>query len=118
MTDKLVDTLPPADFWRSLRYFNLYRLILASIFMFLASRFGTGLSLVVRNESLFSAASVVYAAIVLLSFITIRLRWPRFNLQLAWQVGGDIAGLTVLSYASGELQSSLGLLLLMSMAAG
>ena len=117
MADKPISDLPPADFWRSLRYFNLYRLILASIFLFLASRFGSTLSPVMRNESLFLTASVVYAAVVLLSFITIRYRWPRFTWQLAWQVGGDIAGLTVLAYASGELQSNLGLLLLISMAA-
>ena len=108
---------PPADFWRSLRYFNLYRLILGSFFMFLASRFGITLSPVVRDESLFLTAAVAYAAVVLLSLIPIRLRWPRFTWQLAWQVGGDIAGLTVLSYASGGIQSNIGLLLLVSLAA-
>ena len=117
MAEKSATGFPPVDFWRSLRYFNLYRLILACIFIFLASRFGTAFSPDVRNESLFLTASVVYTAVVLSSFVLIRYRWPRFTWQLAWQVGGDIAGLTVISYASGELQSSLGLLLLISMAA-
>ena len=34
MTDKLTEEFPPVDFWRSLRYFNLYRLALASLFVF------------------------------------------------------------------------------------
>ena len=47
----------------------------------------------------------------------LRLRWPRFTWQLAGQIGADIVGLTVLSYASGGIQSSIGLLLLVSLAA-
>lgn len=117
MTDKSLVVPLPVDFWRSLRYFNLYRLILASFFLLLASRFGTTLTLGVRSESLFKTVSVVYAALVLLSFIPIQLRWPRFTWQLAWLIGVDIAGLTVLAYAGGELQSNLGLLLLISLAA-
>ena len=112
-----ITDFPPADFWRSLRYFNLYRMILAGVFVFLASRFGTPLSLNVRSESLFMFASGVYAAAVLLSFLPIQLRRPRFNWQLAMQIGVDIVGLTVISYASGELQANLGLLLLISLAA-
>src|SRR5574340_115488 len=66
---------------------------------------------------MFFAASVIYAAVVMLSFVPLRLRWPRFSWQLAVQVGGDIAGLTVLSHASGGIQSNIGLLLLVSLAA-
>ena len=66
---------------------------------------------------LFFAASVVYLAAVVVSFVLLRLRWPRFNLHLAGQIGGDIVGLTVLSYASGGIQSSIGQLLLVSLAA-
>jgi two-component system sensor histidine kinase PilS (NtrC family) len=117
MSDKLNAEFQPVDFWRSLHYFNLYRLALASSFVFLAGMFGTALSLGAQNWTLFFYASLVYAAVVMLSFIPLRLRWPRFIWQLAWQIGGDIAGLTVLSYASGGIQSSVGLLLLVSLAA-
>lgn len=117
MTDKPATNFPPVDFWRSLRYFNLYRLALASLFVFLAGTFGPSLSLGARNWTLFFVASLIYAAVVILSFIPLRLRWPRFNWQLAGQVGGDIAGLSVLSYASGGIQSSIGLLLMVSLAA-
>src|SRR3989338_4865474 len=117
MTDKLIAEFPPVDFWRSLRYFNLYRLALASLFVFLAGTFGTSLSLGARNWTVFFVASVIYAAVVTLSFIPLRLRWPRFTWQLASQVGGDIVGLSVLSYASGGIQSNIGLLLLVSLGA-
>jgi len=66
---------------------------------------------------MFFGTSVVYLVMVVVSFVSLRLRWPRFNLQLAGQIGGDIAVLTVLSYASGGVQSNLGLLLLVSLAA-
>jgi two-component system sensor histidine kinase PilS (NtrC family) len=116
-TDKPVAEFPPVDFWRSLRYFNLYRLTLASIFVFLAGVIGSSLLLGAYHLLLFFGSSVVYLAVVVLSFIPLRLRWPRFTWQLAVQIGGDIVGLTVLSYASGGIQSNVGLLLLVSLAA-
>jgi two-component system sensor histidine kinase PilS (NtrC family) len=117
MTDKLIAEFPPVDFWRSLRYFNLYRLALASLLVFLAGTFGPSLSLGERNWTVFFVASLVYAAVVMLSFIPLQMRWPRFAWQLAGQIGSDIAGLSVLSYASGGIQSSIGLLLMVSLAA-
>ena len=117
MTDKPAAEFPSVDFWRSLRYFNLYRLTLASLFVFLAGIFGPTLLLSERNWNIFFAGSLMYVAVALLSFVPLRLGWPRFTWQLAIQIGGDIACLTVLSYASGGIQSSIGLLLLVSLAA-
>ena len=117
MTAKLVAEFPPVDFWRSLRYFNLYRLTLVSLFVFLSGTFGPTLSLGARNWTVFFVTSLIYAAAVILSFIPLQFRKPRFSWQLAAQVGGDIAGLSVLSYASGGIQSNIGLLLLVSLAA-
>ena len=116
-TDKPTAEFPTVDFWRSLRYFNLYRLALASFFVFLAGAFGSSLSLSPRNWTLFFVSSLIYAAVAAFSFVPFRLRWPRFTWQLAGQIGTDIVGLTVLSYASGGIQSSIGLLLLVSLAA-
>ena len=82
-TDNLTEKISTVDFWRSLRYFNLYRLTLSSLFVLLAGMFGTSLSLGARNWKVFFATSVIYAAVAMLSFITLRLRWPRFNWQLA-----------------------------------
>jgi len=116
-TGNLSDKISTVDYWRSLRYFNWYRLALASLFVFLSGVFGTSLSLGARSWKLFFAASVIYALVVIFSIIFLRLRWPRFNWQLAGQVGSDIAALSILSYASGGIQSNIGLLLLVSLAA-
>jgi len=115
--DNPIEKISTVDYWRSLRYFNWYRLMIASLFVFLAGAFGTSLPLGARNWRLFFAASVIYALVVMISIIFLRLRWPRFNLQLAGQIGSDIAALTILSYASGGIQSNIGLLLLASLAA-
>ncbi|MEO8343277.1 MAG: ATP-binding protein [Gallionella sp.] len=107
---------PPADFWRSLRYFNLYRLTLASFFVFFAGVFGSSRSLSSHNWTLFFVVSLIYTAAAAVSLLPLRLRWPRFTWQLAGQIGTDIAGLTLLSYANGGIGSSIGLLLLVSLA--
>jgi two-component system sensor histidine kinase PilS (NtrC family) len=117
MTDHPAENFPTVDFWRSLRYFNLYRLTLASIFVFLGGVFGSSLSLGPHNWRIFFVASLLYAVATVFSLALLRLQWPRFTWQLAGQVIADIVGLTVLSYASGGIQSSIGLLLLVSLAA-
>ena len=108
---------PAEDFWRSLHYFNLYRLALASLFVFLGGAFGSELSLGPHSWRIFFVTSLVYVVIVTASFVTLRLRWPRLNFQLAIQIGGDVVCLTLLSSASGGIQSNVGLLLLVSLAA-
>ncbi len=117
MTDKPATDSLSVDFWRSLLYFNLYRLTLACLLVFVAGAFGTSLSLGIYHLMLFFGASVLYLAAVLLSFIPLQLRWPRFTWQLAIQVGVDIVGISVLSYASGGIKSNVDLLLLVSLAA-
>jgi len=117
MTEKPIAEFPPADYWRSLRYFNLYRLTLASMFVFLSGVIGSSLSLTQYDWKKFFVTSVIYAIAAGLSFVPLRLRWPRFTWQLAGQVGVDIAIFMVLAFASGGIQSSVGLLLLVSLAA-
>lgn len=111
------DNILAADYWRSLSYFTLYRLILASLFLFLAATVGAQLTLGERNWKLFVAACVIYAMAAAVSFVLVKLRHPRFTVQLALLIAVDIAGLSVISYASGGIQSSVGLLLLISLAA-
>ena len=105
------------DLWRSISLFNLYRLTLASLSIFLVVTFGDELSLGSSNLPLFIDTSIIYFSLVLISQLAIKLREPRFTFQLAFQVVTDIACLTVLSDASGGLQSGLGILLLVSLAA-
>ncbi|HTN93266.1 MAG TPA: ATP-binding protein [Gallionella sp.] len=117
MSDKTTAAFPSVDFWRSLNYFNLYRMTLAGLLVFLAGAFGPSLSLGTNHFPLFFGTSVAYLAVVVASFIPLHFRWPRFTWQLALQIGVDIAALTVLSYASGGIKSNVGLLLLVSLAA-
>lgn len=105
------------ELWRSIYLFNNYRLILGALFVFLVSRFGDSLTLGSSNMPLFFRTSIVYVALALVSQLAIKLRRPRPNWQLALQVGTDIVCLTVLSHASGGIQSSLGMLLLVSLVA-
>ncbi len=107
----------PADFWRSLGYYNFYRLALALLFVMLGGLVGQKLSLGADNLLLFFSASVIYLVAVLSSFILLHVRKPGFAVQLALQVCGDIVFFPVLSYASGGAQSNVGLLLLISLAA-
>lgn len=106
----------PADFWRSLNYFNLYRLALVSFIVFIALVFDAQSMFGEQKGMLFLMTGWFYAVIVLLSFLPLRLRWLQFSWQLGVQVCSDIVALTVLAYASGGIQSSVGLLLMVSMA--
>ena len=111
-------TTPPQEaLWRSIYFFNMYRLILGCMFVFLSGIFGSSLSLGARNLALFYNTSFVYVVLALASQLAIRLRKPRFSIQLSMQVGVDIVCVTLLSHASGGIQSSLGMLLLVSLAA-
>ncbi|MHB1238404.1 MAG: hypothetical protein ACYCY7_12675, partial [Gallionella sp.] len=93
MNDQFAVDPAPVDFWRSLRYFNFYRLTLAGLLVFVAGVFGSSLALGAHHLLLFFGSSVLYLVAVLLSVILWQLRWPRFTWQLAMQIGVDIAGL-------------------------
>lgn len=104
------------DLWRSLYFFNLYRLLLAGMLLILVVILGDVLLLGTRNQGLFIRAGLAYLILVLAALPLIRLRNPKFIAQLAFQVGADIVCLTVMTYASGGVQSNLGMLLLVSLA--
>ncbi len=102
--------------WRSLFFFNVYRLIVAVLLMaavviFSDTVFGS------RNTALFLYASGLYAMVSFGSVLTIRSRRPEFDFQLTFQVAADVLFITSLLYASGGVSSGLGLLLLASLAA-
>jgi len=114
--DKPATALPSVDFWRSLFYFNLFRLTLACFFVILSGVFGAQLNISAHHLLLFFGTSVIYLLLTIASLIVLRLHWPRFNIQLAWQVGVDIVAITVFNYVSGGIQSNVALLLLVPLA--
>jgi two-component system sensor histidine kinase PilS (NtrC family) len=110
------DSEIPADFWRSLNYFNLYRTALVGFIVFIALVFDAGALFGATKGHLFLATGLIYTVTVILSFIPLRLRGLPFSWQLSGLVGSDIVALTVLAHACGGIQSSVGLLLMISLA--
>jgi two-component system sensor histidine kinase PilS (NtrC family) len=106
----------PDSYWRSLFYFNVYRVIVATLLLVTAvvfddSVFGS------RNLNLYLYACAAYILSTIVFFASTTSRRPDFNLQIAVQVGTDVFFITLLTYASGGVSSGLGLLLLASLAA-
>ncbi|WP_137936936.1 ATP-binding protein [Chitinivorax sp. B] len=108
----------PAAFWRSLLFFNVYRMVVASILMIAALSFQLkgDPDLELQPISLIPIVSG-YWLFSLTSFGTIRARWPVFNLQLSLQVSVDIVIMVTLMHLNGGIRSGLGLLLMPYLAA-
>ena len=107
----------PADtFWRSLNYFNLYRMVVACVFVSAVFIQGETLSFGSQNPVLFTWVSAIYLVLAVLFYAAL-LRIPkRFNLHLTLQVSTDILALTLLMYASGGAKSGLAFMLLIVLA--
>jgi two-component system, NtrC family, sensor histidine kinase PilS len=108
--------LSQESLWRSISFFNLYRLVLGGVLMLMASIFGEALSLGTGQQSWFFWVSAGYTLLVLASVLAVNLRKARAGLQLGFQVCTDIVAVTLLIYFGGGIQSNLGMLLLVSLA--
>jgi two-component system sensor histidine kinase PilS (NtrC family) len=102
-------------FWRSLFYFNVYRLLVALLLLLSVGIWGSSLWLGPRNPTLFVVANVVYLVFGVACFILISAR-RRFDLLLTLQVAVDVGFIVLLLYASSGISSGLGLLLLTTLA--
>ena len=105
----------PEPFWRSLFYFNVYRLLVALLLLLSVAIWGANVWFGARNLKLFVATDIAYVAFSIACFVLISTR-RRFNLQLALQVAADVLFIVVLLYASHGISSGLGLLLLTTLA--
>jgi len=108
-------TVNAEQFWRSLIYFNIYRLITAggvlvasSIFQF--SSFGA------HNANLFHFVAVGYVVFCCIAVVLAKIRRPSFDWQLIFQIGSDVLFICIMIYASGGIKSGLGVLLMVSLA--
>jgi two-component system, NtrC family, sensor histidine kinase PilS len=110
---------PPGEhldsFWRSLFYFNAYRLLVALLLLTTMAIWGAHLWFGSRDPTLFVVANVFYLLFSVGSFVLISAR-RRFNLQLSLQVAADVGFIVLLIYASSGISSGLGLLLLTTLA--
>lgn len=114
-TLQVAEPLSQESLWRSLSLFNLYRLVLGGILMFLSTLFGTALSLNLYDQAAFFWVSAAYSLLALLSVLLITLRRPRPGWQLAFQVCADVVCISLLTYFSGGIQGNLAMLLLVSL---
>ena len=115
------DSAPPApdypdSFWRSLYFFNVYRLVVAALLLTVVAIWRDSLQFASQNLTLFAVIAVFYVLFSIVCFALVKIRW-RFNLQITVQVTADIGFIVTLMHASGGISSGLGLLLLASLAA-
>jgi two-component system sensor histidine kinase PilS (NtrC family) len=105
----------PDSFWRSLFFFNVYRLTVAALLLAIVAIWGNSIQFGSHSLALFTVAASAHVLFSLVCFVLIKIRW-RFNLQLTVQVAADVAVVVILMYASGGISSGLGLLLLTTLA--
>jgi two-component system sensor histidine kinase PilS (NtrC family) len=106
----------PDSFWRSLRFFSLYRLIVAGVLFFAAAFYGGTAELGSLNIALFRSvgASYLVAALGLLGVVSFVRR--AFNAQLTVQVIVDVLALTLLMHAGGGAKSGIGVMIFVVLA--
>jgi len=118
ITPVKVDSSTATPNWRALYLFNWYRFTVATVFggSFLAdiSPFYLGKF----DERLFLMTCWLYSGFAVFSIFTIQRHWPSFNIQVLGQVLLDIIIITVLMHASGGINSGLGMLIVVVIAAG
>jgi len=107
----------PRQYWRSLLYFNGYRLAVASLLLLMSAVIGSNIVFGSWNRSLFVSGCVGYVLVAALGFASIAARRPSFPTQLLLQVSCDVLFVVLLMHASGGVSSGLGLLLLANLAA-
>lgn len=108
-------TVRPEQFWRSLIYLNIYRLITAvgiviATTLLHFSNFGTYFPI------LFQSVAFGYVFFCCISIALAKLRRPNFNWQLAFLIGTDILFICIMIFTSGGIKSGLGVLLMVSLA--
>src|SRR5687767_10697986 len=104
----------PESFWTSLRYFNLYRVSLATLFLSITLTYGDDFNLGTHSLRLFRIVCIFYLAIGI-GLQAAMHRTTRFNLHVSLQMTLAIVAITLLMYASGGIRSGLGVMLLISL---
>lgn len=102
--------------WKSLRYFNVYRCVVAALLFFSALRHPSTLSIFSPvSESFHLVVTSLYLVLTGLELVGLYGRRSNFNLHLSLQVLSDVLALTLLMHVSGGLVGSLGIMLLVSL---
>ena len=115
---ELSSNTPSETSWRALQYFNLYRFLIASLFVTLVWIGQLPEPLGSYDQSLFSVTSHAYLVLAIIIAFTITYRTPQYNLQIATHVMLDIFAISLMMYASNGLNSGFGMLLVVAVIGG
>jgi len=102
--------------WRSLYYFNLYRMVLAGVLLTVVSLRSDSTVLGGEWPQLFLAAAISMALMSVVNLLTISLGKPDFTVQARLQFLIDLLLLILLMHSSGGIGSGVGLLLVVTVA--
>lgn len=111
------DTAVPDAYWRTLHYFNVYRIASAIFFALLGALLGSDAMFGREAPLMYSTVCTVYAILAIGAEIATWLRRPAFKWQLGVAVLTDVACVGLLMYASGGVESGLGMMLMVTLAA-
>jgi two-component system sensor histidine kinase PilS (NtrC family) len=109
------DERTPESFWISLRYFNVYRMAIAALFLGITVFYGDSLNLGSHQLNVFRLVTVAYVMAGVVFQSLMRYLRDLFNLQLSLHIGADILAITLLMYSSGGIHSGLGVMLLIAL---
>ncbi|HYQ70942.1 MAG TPA: ATP-binding protein [Gammaproteobacteria bacterium] len=104
--------------WKPLRLLTFYRLILAGFLATLFFSIPDSTSLGIQYPGIYAAGCIGYLAFALVAGFTARLRHPGYELQATGQILVDIIAISLLMFASNGPASGIGILLLITVAAG
>lgn len=106
----------PVSVWTSLHYFNIYRLIVASVFLLAVFIYPRTSGLGSEHLRLFVWTSAAYWLLAIFFYGALKRLRMGFNRLLSLQVIGDIMAITLMMYASGGSRSGLAVMLLVVLA--
>jgi len=108
------DRRTPDSFWTSLRYFNVYRMAVAALFLGITLFYDDTLNLGSYRLNFFRLVCAGYLALAVVFHSLLRNLRDLFNVQLSAHLALDIGAITLLMYASGGIRSGLGVMLLIA----
>ena len=109
------DDRTPDSFWTSLRYLNVYRMVVAALFLGTTLFYDDSLNLGSHQLNFFRLVSMAYLTAGVAFNSVVRYLRDFFNLQLSLHLALDIVAITLLMYASGGIHSGLGVMLLIAL---
>lgn len=114
--DSTLPTATPSSdaYWRPMRYWSLYRLIVACVLLSAHFLISSPDWLPLYDSLSYYRFSLAYVAFAVGMIILTSIRQPRFERQVTLQTLGDVLFIVMLMHAAGGVKSGLGLLLVIA----